>query len=92
MNGRLGLSSGPERVATCVILTRACHFSDHAGPACGMVARPGKSVPPKKRRLRTWAIGMSKETTPLWVWLSVALLAIGAATYVTTVYLIEYIM
>lgn len=35
---------------------------------------------------------MSKETTPLWVWLSVALLAIGAAAYVTTVYLIEYIM
>ena len=35
---------------------------------------------------------MSKETTPLWVWLSVAPLAIGAATYVTTVYLIEYIM
>jgi hypothetical protein len=35
---------------------------------------------------------MSKETTPLWVWLSVALLAIGGATYVTTVYFIEYIM
>lgn len=42
--------------------------------------------------MRTWAIGMSKETTPLWVWLSVALLAIGGATYVTTVYFIEYIM
>jgi hypothetical protein len=35
---------------------------------------------------------MSKETTPLWVWLSVTLLAIGGATYVTTVYIIEYIM
>jgi hypothetical protein len=39
-----------------------------------------------------WAIKMEKESTPLWVWLSVALLAIGAATYVTFVFLIEYIM
>jgi hypothetical protein len=46
----------------------------------------------RMRRLRTWAIGMSKETTPLWVWLSVTLLAIVGATYVTTVYIIEYIM
>jgi len=35
---------------------------------------------------------MGKETTPLWVWLSVALLAIGAVTYVTTVYFVEYIL
>jgi hypothetical protein len=35
---------------------------------------------------------MTKETTPLWVWLSVALLAIGALAYVTAVYLIEHIM
>jgi hypothetical protein len=35
---------------------------------------------------------MEKESTPLWVWLSVALLAIGAAIYVTSVLFIEYIM
>ena len=35
---------------------------------------------------------MQKETTPLWVWLSVALLAIGAGSYVTTVFFVEYIL
>ena len=35
---------------------------------------------------------MTKETTPLWVWLSVALLAIGTLAYVTADYLIEHIM
>ena len=35
---------------------------------------------------------MTKETTPLWVWLSVALLAIGALTYATMVYFVEYIV
>ena len=35
---------------------------------------------------------MTKETTPLWVWLSVALLAIGTLAYVMAVYLIEHIM
>ena len=39
-----------------------------------------------------WAIKMAKESTPLWVWLSVALLVIGAVTYVTTVYFVEYIL
>ncbi len=39
-----------------------------------------------------WATKMEKESTPLWVWLSVGLLAIGAATYVTFVFFIEYIM
>jgi hypothetical protein len=36
--------------------------------------------------------GMTKETTPLWVWLSVALLAIGALAYATAVYFVEYII
>jgi len=35
---------------------------------------------------------MTKESTPLWVWLAVGLLAIGAVAYVTAVFLIEYIM
>ena len=38
------------------------------------------------------SIRMTKETTPLWVWLSVALLAIGALTYATAVYFVEYII
>ena len=35
---------------------------------------------------------MQKETTPLWVWLSVAVLTIGTATYAVTVYFVEYIL
>jgi hypothetical protein len=35
---------------------------------------------------------MGKETTPLRVWLSVALLAIGAVAYAAAVYLVEYII
>jgi len=35
---------------------------------------------------------MEKESTPLWVWLSLVLLVIGAATYVTAGYFIEYIL
>ena len=35
---------------------------------------------------------MTKETTPLWVWLAVGLLAIGTVAYVTAVFLIEYIL
>jgi len=35
---------------------------------------------------------MQKETTTLWVGLSVALLAIGAVTYAVTVYFVEYIL
>ena len=35
---------------------------------------------------------MGKETTPLWVWLAVGLLAIGTVAYVTAVFLVEYII
>ena len=38
------------------------------------------------------SIDMTKETKPLWVWLSLALLAIGSVAYVTTVFLFEYII
>ena len=34
---------------------------------------------------------MQNESTPLWVWLSVTLLAMGAATYAAAVYFIEYL-
>jgi uncharacterized membrane protein len=59
---------------------------------CAMAARPGEINAARMRRSRTWAIGMTKETTPLWVWVSVALLAIGALAYATAVYFVEYII
>jgi hypothetical protein len=44
------------------------------------------------RRASAWAINMTRETTPLWVWLSVALLALGTLAYFAMVYLVEYII
>lgn len=35
---------------------------------------------------------MTNETAPLWVWLSVALLAIGTLGYFTMVYLVDCII
>jgi MprA protease rhombosortase-interaction domain-containing protein len=35
---------------------------------------------------------MQKEATPLWVWLAVALLAIGTLAYATSVYFVEHIL
>jgi hypothetical protein len=75
----------------CVILPLAHHFLPlqpdlrHCRPAGGNQRR-------RTQRLRAWRNHMGKETTPLWVWLSVALLAIGTGAYVTTVYFIEYII
>ena len=54
-----------------------------------MLTRPGKSAL-LGRRARPVGTPMQNESTPLWVWLSVTLLAMGAATYVAAVYLIEY--
>jgi hypothetical protein len=78
-------------VHPCVILTLERHF-----PTKSIQTKPwspgrGKSAL-RRRSARPVGISMQKETTPLWVWLSVALLAIGALTYVTTVYLLEYVM
>jgi hypothetical protein len=44
------------------------------------------------QRVTGMSIRMTKETTPLWVWLSLALFAIGALAYVTAVYLTEYVL
>jgi hypothetical protein len=71
------------------MLTRASNFSlfktklRHSRPA-------GELSLPIAVRDRM-SIDMTKETKPLWVWLSLALLAIGSLTYVTTVFLFEYI-
>jgi hypothetical protein len=46
----------------------------------------------KDAALDMWARKMARESTPLWVWLSVALLAIGAGIYVATVFVIEYVL
>jgi hypothetical protein len=61
-------------------------------PNCTIVARPGETSAAKDAARYRMSIRMTKETTPLWVWLSVALLAIGTLAYVTAVYLIEHIM
>jgi hypothetical protein len=58
---------------------------------CAIVAGPGNqrcddAAPGPE------ALQMQKESTPLWVWLAVALLAIGTVAYVTTVYFVEFIM
>jgi hypothetical protein len=57
---------------------------------CAILRQPGKHRCQFAARDRM-SIGMTKETKPLWVWLSLALLAIGSLTYVTTVFLFEYI-
>jgi hypothetical protein len=75
----------------CVILTRAgiCSLFEpklhHCRPA-------GETSAAKDAAHYRMSIRMTKETTPMWVWLSVALLAIGTLAYVMAVYLIEHIM
>ena len=66
-------------------------ISDKKRSICAMVAVPGKSAL-LRRSARPMGISMQKEATPLWVWLAVALLAIGVASYVTSVFLLEYMM
>ena len=58
---------------------------------CAIVAWPGEISAARTQRA-IWGRYMAKESTPLWVWLSVALLAIGAVTYLTTVYFVEHIL
>ena len=55
-----------------------------------MLTRPGQSALLGRS---AWPVGtpMQNESTPLWVWLSVTLLAMGAATYAVAVYFIEYL-
>jgi hypothetical protein len=67
-------------------------FPDKLHATCGIVARPEGNQRGRDAAHDMWATKMEKETTPLWVWLSVGLMVIGAVTYVTTVYFIEYIM
>lgn len=38
------------------------------------------------------AIKLAKESTPLWVWLALALLGLGTIGYVGVVSIIEYVM
>ena len=67
-------------------------FAGKTHPSCAIVARPGGNRRHANAVLDIGAIKMEKESTPLWVWLSLVLLVIGAATYVTAVYFIEYIL
>jgi hypothetical protein len=75
----------------CVILTLAAVFLQFEPDFAPL--SPGRG----KQRCQVAApegVGnqMTKESTPLWVWLAVGLLAIGTGAYVTAVFLIEYIM
>ena len=92
MLGYRASTSEPARtLRMCVILTLAAVFPQfepdlhHCLPAGGN-QRCQDAAPE--------GVGnqMTKESTPLWVWLAVGLLAIGAVAYVTAVFLIEYIM
>jgi hypothetical protein len=73
------------------ILTLAGHFLPNAIRFEPLLPSREKSA---LQRCSARDVGnpMQKETTPLWVWLSVALLAIGAGSYVTTVFFVEYIL
>jgi len=56
-----------------------------------MVGGPGKSAL-RQRSAQPVGNSMQKQATPLWVWLSIALLALGAIGYATSVYFVEYMM
>jgi hypothetical protein len=76
---------------TCVILTLDGHFLTVRSRFEPL--SPGwENQRSENAALDMWAVTMEKESTPLWVWLSAGLLVICAVTYVTTVYLIEYVL
>jgi hypothetical protein len=86
------VSNGSRTRQMCVILTRAVislRFEPRIAP---FVVQPGKTRAARMRRATAWAINMTRETTPLWVWLSVALLALGTLAYFTMIYLVEYVI
>jgi hypothetical protein len=68
------------------------HFLAIRAPDCAIVVQPAETSAARMRRATAWAIKMTNETTPLWVWLSVALLALGTLAYLTVVYLVDYII
>jgi hypothetical protein len=85
------VSNGSRTPQMCVILTRAVislRFEPRIAPLsssrgnqrCQDAARNGMGNQ------------YARETTPLWVWLSVALLALGTLAYFAMVYLVEYII
>jgi hypothetical protein len=86
----LGISAGHTR-PMCVILTRAGHFLTIRVGFTQLSAGRGNQRC-ENAALDMRATSMEKESTPLWAWLSIVLMAIGAATYVTVVYLIEHVL
>jgi len=67
-------------------------FSRNSSQTCAIVCRPGENQRCQEAAPEGVGNQMTKESTPLWVWLAVGLLAIGTVAYVTAVFLIEYIM
>jgi hypothetical protein len=88
---RLGIRCRHTRRA-CVILTLADHFLTKRIQFAPLSTPPGGNQRRKDAALDMWASKMARESTPLWVWLAVALLAIGAGIYVATVFVIEYVL
>ena len=85
-----GISPG-HTGPVCVILTRAGHFLTICiGFTPSSAGRGNQRC--ENAALDMWATSMERESTPLWVWLSIVLMAIGATTYVTVVYLIEHVL
>ena len=92
MVGYLTTVSGPGCTQQmCVILTRAA-ISLQVGAGIAPLSYGRENQRRQACGARRMSIGMTKETKPLWVWLSLALLAIGSLAYVTTVFLFEYVI
>jgi hypothetical protein len=85
-------SNQPRTHRMCVIVARAGIFLRFKPQIAPLSSGRGKPALPGMRRVTSRAINMTKETAPLWVWLSVALLAIGTLGYFTMVYLVDYII
>ncbi|MCK1640679.1 hypothetical protein IVA95_24615 [Bradyrhizobium sp. 157] len=92
IDGYLSWTSARNRThQMCVILTRA-GISSQIEPELHHCRRVGGNQRCQGRGALPHEHPMTKETTPLWVWLSIALLAIGTLGYVTAVYLVEHVM
>jgi len=76
----------------CVILTLADHFLTKRVRLAPFSTPPGGNQRRKEAALDLWASVMARESTPLWVWLTVALMAIGGVVYAATVFFIEYVL
>jgi len=59
---------------------------------CLPILRVSVRIVAAERSPRPETIKMARESSPWWVWLTVAILAAGAIAYVTAIYAVEYLM